>query len=493
MLKLIETDSAYFHDEPNIRILNPDSTSELVKQAADSGILDFASKLTADASKVYVHILAMGASEAWGANRNADSFPEENLKEYHKTFETSPAHIFRNHVNKNPAIAIGQVIYSVYNTRMRRVEVIAWIDKVKGADIVERIERGEFPPTSMACKTPYDVCSICGNKAHTRNEYCEHLTGELGRIYADGRKVTALNIAPLRFFDMSIVVRPADVTSSILTKLASAEHVVGSAEMADIEGLTEKQASHSKLADLIKEIDDGMVVDHASSYEAILSKVKDPGQDVIPHLNQHELGTILHAMAHLGISPSLAFLGDLIGHRVAGESGIGVGSLIESYISANGLDSIPISDADHSSSAPNPAVLSILQPHIKSASLLPEYITQRAVTHAGDTYVPGTNVGFTGNGPHIEESPIDRWKRLTAHPDASKPGGLMDLIKTLVVVGGAALAAKWYITKEIERRSQEIAKASQPHVKIVLVKSAEDYRITSRLAKQSIASAIRKV
>ena len=493
MLKLIETDSSYFHDEPNIRILNPGSTTELVKQAADAGITEFARKLTAEAGRVYVHILAMGASEAWGANRNADSFPEQNLIDYHKTFETTPAHIYRNHINKNPAIAIGQVVYSTYNPRMRRVELIAWIDKERGRDVVERIERGDFPATSMACKTPYDVCSICGNKASTRQEYCEHLTSELGRIYPDGRKVSALNVAPLKFFDMSIVVRPADITSAVLQKVASADHVVGSAEMAEILGLGEKQASLAKLSELIKEIEGGAIVDQAESFGEILSKVKDPHPDVIPHLNQHELGDILNAMAHLGISPSLAFLGDLIGHRVAGDDGIGIGHLIETYIGAHGLDGVPLHEPTQGGESVNPALVSVLQPHVKSASLLPEYVMQRAVQHGNDLYVPGTNAGYIGNGPALEETAIQRWQRLTQHPEATKPGGLMDMIKTLVMVGGAALAAKWYITREIERRSQEIAKAQQPHVKIVLVKSAEDYRTTHRLAKYAMALAIRKV
>ena len=32
MLKLIETDSSYFHDEPNIRILNPGSPTDKRRQ-----------------------------------------------------------------------------------------------------------------------------------------------------------------------------------------------------------------------------------------------------------------------------------------------------------------------------------------------------------------------------------------------------------------------------------------------------------------------------
>ena len=492
MLKILE--SNIYPEEVSVTVLDTSSAMGLVKSAADSEISGFVSKLVTDQDKVYVHILALGAGEAYSANRNADFFPEQNLIEYHKTFETSPAHIFRNHVNKDPSIAIGKVIFSTYNKRMRRVELIAWISKDRGADVVERIERGEFPATSMACTTPYDVCSICGNKAHTRQEYCEHLSSELGRMYPDGRKVMALNSAPLKFFDMSVVIRPADVTSAVLQKVASASSpVVGSAEMAEVFGLTEKTASIAKLSELIKEVEGGSMVDSSDNLADIMAKVSDPGHETIPHLNRFQLGEVLQGMAHLGISPSIAFLADMIGHKLVGEDALGVGRVVESYIGANGLDKIPLHEGTSDKDNVNPGVISVLAPHVKSASLLPDYVTHRAVMYDGDTYIPGTNVGYIGNGPHIEETPSERWARMSSHPESHASGGLMSMIKTLVMIGGAALAAKWYITREIERKSRELAHAQQPGVKIVLVKSAQDYRVTYRLAKHAMALAISKV
>ena len=260
LTKLIDSSSFFNKEDQIVTILNFDDTKGLLKQAsADSRIQEFAERIKPEEGKVYLHLLALSAGEYFGANRNADFFPEHNLIDCHKTFETGPAHIFRNHVNKNPAIAIGQVIFSIYNDRMHRVEVIAWIDKIKGADIIERLENGDFPATSMATRTPYDVCSICHNKAHTRQEYCKHLREQLGKVYPDGRKVMAMNVAPLKFFDLSIVVRPADVTSSVLQKLAydnSQEPIVGSAEAAEMEGVSYddviKAASIKKLSEFIK-------------------------------------------------------------------------------------------------------------------------------------------------------------------------------------------------------------------------------------------------
>lgn len=489
MLKLIEIGTEDF-GEPSVKVIDDWSGKGLVKAAADNRISEFVSTLNPEPGKMYLHILAMGAGEYYGANRNSDYFPENALIDHHKTFETSPAHVFRNHVNKNPEIAIGKVIYSVYNDRMHRVELIVWVDKEKGADIVRRLEQGDFPATSMACKTPYDVCSICGNKAHTRQEYCEHLTEQLGRMYPDGRKSMALNVAPLKFFDISIVVRPADVTSSVLQKVASASTpTVGSAELAEIEGLTEKAAAHKKLSEFIKEIDDGIVLDSSENLDSILSKVKDPSYESIPHLAAHDLSDVFSTMAHLGITPSLRFLAELIGHKLSGPDARGIGDLVEGYVGSEGVEKLITTDKGFGEfKEPNPFVMDLLMPSVKQASLLPEMVTERAY----GSFIPATNVGYVGNGPHIEETPIERFKRLTGDPASHKPGGLMSMIKTLIVIGGATLAAKWYITNAIEQKMQEAQLNHNNGVKIVLVKSASDYKSTYRLAKSAMCKVLQK-
>lgn len=497
MLKLIEIGTEEF-GEPSVKVIDDWTGEGLVKSAADSRVSEFVNNLKPEDGKLYLHILAMGAGEYYGANRNSDFFPEHNLVDWHKTFETSPAHVFRNHVNKNPEIAIGQVIFSVYNERMHRVELVVWIDKEKGADIVRRLENGDFPATSMACKTPYDKCSICGNEARTRQEYCEHLSDQLGRMFPDGRKVMALNVAPLKFFDISIVVRPADVTSSVLQKVASANNVMGSAALAEIEGLTEKAAAHKKISELIKEIDEGLVVDHSDNLDSIMSQVKDPHYDSIPHLAAHDLADVFSTMAHLGISPSLGFLAELIGHKISGADAGGIGDLIEGYVESEGVGKLLVGDKSFGAhKEPNPFVMDLLMPSVKQASLLPEMIVSRTsemptVSNRNHSmFIPGTNVGYIGNGPHIEETPVERFRRLAGDPATAKPGGLMSMIKTLIAIGGAALAAKWYITNAIEKKMQEAQANQYNGVKIVLVKSASDYRSTYHLAKSEMVKLLK--
>lgn len=496
MLKLIDNGPDYF-GEPSVKIIDNWSREGLTKVATDGDILQFIKGLRPEPDKMYLHVLAMGAGEYYGANRNSDFFPEENLKQYHKTFEET-GYIFYHHINKDITKAVGKVLFSVYNDRMHRVELVLWIDRKKAADIVQRVESGEYPATSMACRTPYDECSICGNHARTRQEYCKHLTNELGRMYPDGRKVMALNVAPLKFIDNSFVVRPADPTAAVMQKVASAdEHVIGSAEMAEIEGLTEKAAAHKKLSELIKEVE-GNIIDYDDNLDTILNKTSDPTHTSIPELAQHDLVDVFSTMAHLGITPSIRFLADLIAHKIAGPEAVGVGELVEGYIGNNGVHELILGDKGFSEdAAPNDKIVNILLPSVKMASLLPEMVIQRSYEPIVQTdrglFVPGTNVGYVGNGPHIEETPTQKFNRLASLPEAHNQGGLMSMIKSLIVIGGAALAAKWYITNAIEKKMRESQANMHPGVKIVLVKAADDYRSTYRLAKSAMIKAIKKL
>jgi hypothetical protein len=502
LLKLIDTTSFYPQDEKLVSVIDPtDVKKGLVKQAMDSRVQEFASRITPSSGKTYLHIVAMGAGEYWGANRNADFFPESNLIDYHNTFETSPAHIFKNHVNKNPEIAIGRVIFSVYNERMHRVELIAELWNDKAPDVVQRIEDGDWPKTSMATKTPFDVCSVCSNKARTREEYCEHLTEELGRVYPDGRKVMALNIAPLRFFDISIVFRPADVTSSVLQKVASASEPVQSSVDAAIEaGLQDltlqKSATLKKLSELIKEIE-GDVVSADPSFDNLVSRVSDPKGEVIDILRNYKLNEIFSTFGHLGISPSVGFLAELIARKIMGEEGRGLGPITAAYIDQVGSDGMLDFDRDFGEiTEPNLGVTHALIPYLGDSSYLPDYVEQRvALNKQASTfgYVQGTNVGFAGNGPKIEPTVYEKFREQNLKPEADNKSGLMKVLNTIVAIGGAAIAAKWYITQVIERKmkEQDLNRASDG-VKIVLVKSASDYKLTYKLAKTAMLKLVQK-
>lgn len=197
-----------------------------------------------------IHLIALGAYETYGANRNGDAFSERVCKNYHPTF-VKFARYFNNHKNK-PAKGhphFGLVKASAWNDKMKRVELVLALNTEKSATdrngglidqkALEKIAAGEDIPVSMACRVPYDVCSWCDNQAKTRDDYCgmdkcaaggcaDNLT-RLVKVAGDLHHLHVRNEYPT-WFDISRVFRPADriafgAKADWLTK-AAADHGV---------------------------------------------------------------------------------------------------------------------------------------------------------------------------------------------------------------------------------------------------------------------------
>ena len=222
-----------------------------------------------------VYVLALGAWESYGENRNGDGFPEfaymeaanppwiteaDSLVQHHKSFEKY-GHNYRHHVNKDPKKAVGKVLKSFWNPSMHRVELLVDLEDAKAPDLAERIAAGEFPPVSMGTRVKYDVCSICGNRAPTRAQYCDHLKFQM-RDVIEGKKVAALNPSP-KFFDISWVFRPADATAFMLKKVAenTQYEVISGARAGEyIDRMDHQKAAAHKLA-VINKVVQGIPVD----------------------------------------------------------------------------------------------------------------------------------------------------------------------------------------------------------------------------------------
>jgi len=234
--------------EPTVQILRL-GHSNGVKTASEAS--EWARSVKPKEGKTYILVLALGASEWYGPNRNGDGFREEELIRRHRTFETD-AHVYRSHVNKDPAKSFGKVVKSFYNNDMHRVELVLEIDNEKAPDIVEKVNNGEQVAVSMGCRIKHDVCSICGNKAPKREDYCDHAKFQLNDILPDGRLVYVDNPDPT-FFDISVVWRPADRTGYMLKKVADHHHreFVGSSA-----ALAEKVAARTVLASILKKVAD---------------------------------------------------------------------------------------------------------------------------------------------------------------------------------------------------------------------------------------------
>jgi hypothetical protein len=249
---------------PLMGVIDPSSPFDPLEKTAGihPEVLKFKQMLEPEPNKTYVHILALGAGDFYGPNLNNDHFPWAGLSHDHtttphpylhgyKTFLN--AHSFAHHVNKDPAKSYGDVILSTLNNKMKRVELVVAIDherceKNGGKSTLQKIHDGEYPATSMGCRVPYDVCSLCGNKARFRSEYCEHMRQSPGKIMPNGEQVFVYNHFP-RFFDISFVFIGADRTSFVLEKIASGSGIFVPSQYGDVE----KTAASTRLSKSLRQ------------------------------------------------------------------------------------------------------------------------------------------------------------------------------------------------------------------------------------------------
>lgn len=268
----------------------------------------------------YVLLNALGAGEYWGSNINGDYFPEAALIHAPDNWKGQPlfdqiaarnwpygyptfygAKPFLHHRNKDFAPhnhpSFGKVELAAWNDRMKRVELVARVDKelcdrFGGTALWDKLKAGMYPDVSMGCKVPFDTCSICLDwnkyrnaqakfdpKKHrtpgdavlevfrstqkrikndkdewewvgpgsirgvsiTRKDYCEHALRQMNRILPDGKKVFVYNDYP-RFFDISFVFIGADKTAKVMMKVAGegkSYWFLGGAELAEKLGYDE--------------------------------------------------------------------------------------------------------------------------------------------------------------------------------------------------------------------------------------------------------------
>jgi hypothetical protein len=265
MIKVIQPQSQNFSDpvasliKISSRGIIGNDRADLVKRAG----AEFVSKLDNvkfASDEVPIHLIAIGATEAYGANRNGDGFTDSCCRNYHPTFKKH-AKFYRDHKNKQPEISYGTVKESAYHEPMKRIELICALNSTKEAaerngglvadKEIEKLASGKDIPVSMACTVAYDVCSSCGNKAKTRADYCDSIENgghckagglkhNIGKVLDDGHILHADNPHP-KFFDISHVFRPADriaYVSGQLQKAAAAGVCISGAELADQLGVT---------------------------------------------------------------------------------------------------------------------------------------------------------------------------------------------------------------------------------------------------------------
>jgi hypothetical protein len=266
---------------------------------------------------IQVLLTALGAGEYWGANANGDYFPRDALAhdgtDYgHQTF--LQAHPYMHHVNKDPAKSYGKVTLSVYNPAYQRVELIIVIQKDKAPDLAARIDAGEMVDWSMGCKVPFDVCSICGNKAPNRKYYCDHAKYYLNKIWpGTGQPVYVINTQP-KFHDISYVLIGADRIAKTLMKVASVpqQQTISSAYAAEKLALTQKTSNETKGAAIEKQIPVDSDNPPASTDDVkrlmnpiVEMKAREPmlPKEKLDALARHPLEQSMGTLAAMGILP----------------------------------------------------------------------------------------------------------------------------------------------------------------------------------------------
>jgi len=218
----------------------------LVKAASTSAFQeDELRGLIPDKDHFGVLYVGMGAHESYGPNRNADAWERYWLQKRASTF-VSHGHYFREHRNRDPKQAIGQIKAARFDPKMDRVEIFVWGHKKKAASEYERARAGRELSCSMSARVPEDICNCCRNRAKSPAEYCEHMTEQRNQYVPEFQKYAFVFNPNPTFFDLSNVERPADriahylqyrFGSDEMAKAASANSVITGAEWAQFEGV----------------------------------------------------------------------------------------------------------------------------------------------------------------------------------------------------------------------------------------------------------------
>lgn len=245
------------------KIYNVDSTEELTKVASE---VDFPEGFVYDPDFLYMWIRIVSAGEFYGPNKNADYFPEAELIDYWETFRE--AHPFKNHENKKIENAIGKIISVRWNPVMKCVELLKAIDKKRSPEIARGYLKGYLTDVSMGCKVPYTECSICGNKARKRSEFCDHVKFYRNKMLGNGERVFEINYKP-KFHDSSTVLNGAE-------RVAKAFYIFDSPPENTIVSSFRKAASHDGKSTHFIRLSDYEMEKVAEAKQAIHPLLQDP-------------------------------------------------------------------------------------------------------------------------------------------------------------------------------------------------------------------------
>lgn len=237
--------TSWDQDSPLTSLLNVSSRGvfgTLQKTASGGSSCPLYKDIKPEKGYSFIHIITTGSGEYYGPNTNADYFNEGprsftftdpapgiqktaslsgGLKNYHHTYMQFGG-VYRMHRNSKKGFAKeGSVVAEWYNPAMHRGEVIVKLQDDKWGDTLQKIANGEQIAWSMGAGLPEDICSNCGNRASTREQYCICLKYKKLQLDKEGRQIFSINDKP-HFHDISEVINPADKIALTLQKVANA-------------------------------------------------------------------------------------------------------------------------------------------------------------------------------------------------------------------------------------------------------------------------------
>lgn len=137
---------------------------------------------------------------------------------------------YKEHHNYDPSLSVGFLADAIPNDRIKGIEVLAMIDRVKDPALCRSIEAGYSTAASMGASVQEAICSICGNKARNVSELCIHSKRFKGRHYSGPEtnftpKLCYDDNRGVHFIELSAVAVPADPLAHKVAILKSASGV----------------------------------------------------------------------------------------------------------------------------------------------------------------------------------------------------------------------------------------------------------------------------
>jgi len=157
-------------------------------------------------------------------NQNGDAFPERELLAYlpdlkkyaYQTFIGRG--LFVNHKSEDAEQLRGIILDASWVPEGKYVDLLVAVDQKSYPELARQITAGYSNSVSMGTQVQFSICSICGHRSTTEEDFCDHIRYKKGQL-VDGKKAYEINNG-LSFIELSVVSTGADRQARIKQILA---------------------------------------------------------------------------------------------------------------------------------------------------------------------------------------------------------------------------------------------------------------------------------